>query len=99
MDTMFYPSVDIEEGAQSLLQSPMYQCPFTSCEFETSFTSYLKTHIKNITETTNLSVINVISAPTKRVTCSSMSVRFIRKKINVSRIGTLMDWFKRMLWK
>jgi len=48
MDTMFYPSVEIEEGGQSLQQSPMYQCPFTSCEFETSFTSYLKTHIKNI---------------------------------------------------
>ena len=52
MDTvMFYPSVEIEEGGHSisaLRQSPMYQCPFNSCEFETTFTSYLKTHIKNI---------------------------------------------------
>ena len=37
MDTvMFYPSVEIEEGGHSisaLRQSPMYQCPFNSCEF------------------------------------------------------------------
>jgi len=45
---MFYPNVELEERGQTLPQIPMYQCPFSACEFETTFTSYLKTHIKNI---------------------------------------------------
>merc|ERR1711953_318395 len=50
MDFMFYPSVQIEESTQTLAQSHMYQCPFSKCEFETKWTSYLKTHIKSIHE-------------------------------------------------
>ena len=50
MDVMFYPSVQIEESSQTLPQTSMYQCPFALCEFETKWTSYLKTHIKNIHE-------------------------------------------------
>ena len=50
MDVMFYPSVQIEESSHTLPQTSMYQCPFALCEFETKWTSYLKTHIKNIHE-------------------------------------------------
>ena len=50
MEGVFYPSVQIEESSQSLKNSPMYQCPFPYCEFETKWTSYLKTHIKTIHE-------------------------------------------------
>lgn len=47
---VFYPAVQIQESSQSLKNSPMYQCPFSFCEFETKWTSYLKTHIKSIHE-------------------------------------------------
>jgi len=47
---VFYPAVEIEESSQSLKNSPMYQCPFSYCEFETKWTSYLKTHMKIIHE-------------------------------------------------
>lgn len=47
---VFYPAVQIEESSQTLKNSPMYQCPFSYCEFETKWTSYLKTHIKSIHE-------------------------------------------------
>ena len=45
---MFYPSVQIEESSQSFKDSQMYQCPVSFCEFETKWTSYLKTHMKTI---------------------------------------------------
>lgn len=45
----FYPSVQIEEGSQSLaLQQQKLQCPIDLCEFETTFPSYLKAHVKSI---------------------------------------------------
>merc|ERR1719481_1932841 len=47
---VFYPAVQLQESSQLLKNSPMYQCPFSFCEFETKWTTYLKTHIKSIHE-------------------------------------------------
>ena len=64
---VFYPSVQIEESSQSLRNSPMYQCPFSYCEFETKWTNYLKTHIKTIHEGKRFSVTSVNIELAKRV--------------------------------
>lgn len=73
---VFYPAVQIEESSQSLKNSPMYQCPFSYCEFETKWTTYLKTHIKTIHEG-------------KRFKCNQCDYRASKKGNLIKHISTV----------